>query len=313
MFSGWIQEFDSKIRQRPEARVLVYFALILALAAIPYVIVVDKERWLHIDPAAYDSVLEGIFASAAVAAVFLMRSTPGAMPIESYGFRLQGIVTQTAIGAAVGLALMSAIMNVLRVTGHYVISGVNHSFSPVQPLILFLFVAIAEETIFRGFIFTTLEAKWGTFIAITTTSLLFGLSHLVDPVPGVSFESHLRSAIFIGVEAGILLNAAFILTRSLWLGIGIHWAWNFFEGPFYGTSVSGMDESAPLYHAHTEGDPLITGGAFGPEGGIVCLIICTLAGLYMLRLGIRAGNWRRNPEIELDLPPDTKNREEAVR
>jgi membrane protease YdiL (CAAX protease family) len=178
-----------------------------------------------------------------------------------------------------------------------VLSGINHHFTPWLPLVLYLFVAIFEETTFRGFIFVTLEQKWGSFIAITTTSLIFGLSHLLDPVPGMSFAHHLRAALFIGLEVGVLLNAAFLLTRNLWLGIGIHWAWNFFEGPFFGVSVSGMNEPAPLFLAHTIGRNLLTGGIFGPEAGVVCLVVGTVTGLLMLRAAIRAGQWRPNPEL----------------
>jgi membrane protease YdiL (CAAX protease family) len=229
-----------------------------------------------------------------------MQYTPNGLPPSSHGIKFRGIVTNTALGAAIGLALMSAIVNILRVSGHYVIERENLEFSPFLPLILYLLVAVFEETLFRGYIFVTLEQKWGSFVALTTTSLLFGLLHLVDTVPGISFSQHLRASVFIGLEAGVLLNAAFMLTRSLWLGIGIHWAWNFFEGPFYGTNVSGMSDNSSLYAAHTIGRSLFTGGAFGPENGIVCLIICSLAGFLMLRLAIRAGQWRKNPEIEAE-------------
>jgi membrane protease YdiL (CAAX protease family) len=292
MLKGRFVKFDEKIRQRPEVKILVYFSLILTLSAIPYIYVTYQIGWPQ------DTINEGIIAAAAIISIFLMRSTPGALPPASYGLRIRGIVTQTAIGAGIGLALMSAIYNVLRVTGHYVILRRNTDFSPIEPLILFLFVAVLEETVFRGFIFVTLERKWGSFVAVTTTSLMFGLAHMIDQVPGISFAQHLRAALFIGFEAGIILNAAFMLTRSLWLGIGIHWAWNFFEGPFYGGTVSGMNEPSPLYVAQVSGPTLITGGAFGPEAGIVCLIICTFAGLIMLRLAIRAGEWQPNPEIK---------------
>lgn len=294
---------DEKIKQRPEVKILVFFALMLSLVAIPYIFIVYRTHLLTDRPGLSNSLLEGLFAVSAVLAVFLMQRTPGHLPLASYGFRWRGIVSQTAIGAGIGLAIMSAVINVLRLTGHYQIENVNPSFSVLSPAVLYLFVAIFEETVFRGFIFVTLEDKWGSFVALTTTSLLFGLAHLVDTVPGVSFAHHLRSAIFIGFEAGILLTAAFMLTRSLWLGIGIHWAWNFFEGPFYGASVSGTNDVSTFYRAHTMGSQLLTGGTFGPEGGIVCLIIGTLTGLWMLRLVIKQGQWRRNPELVLAPSP----------
>jgi membrane protease YdiL (CAAX protease family) len=296
MASGKLGEVNNQIRHRPEVKILVYFALTLALAVLPYMYVVNHAHWIK--TSIYATVQEGIWAAAAVGAVFLMRKAPGALPLNAHGVRWRGIVTQTAIGAGIGLAVMSAIMNILRLGGHYIIDRENLGFSPAIPLTLYLFVAIFEETVFRGFLFVTLEQKWGTFVGLTATSLVFGLAHLVDAVPGVDFAHHLKDALFLALEAGVLLNAAFVLTRSLWLGIGIHWAWNFFEGPFYGTIVSGMSEPTSLYVAHTSGRAILTGGGFGPEGGVVCLAVGTVAGLYMLRLAIRAGQWRANPEIK---------------
>jgi membrane protease YdiL (CAAX protease family) len=296
MASGRLGDYNQIIRERPEVKILVYFALLLLMVTIPFVYVGSRSM----STSAHDIAVEGIFATAAVIAVLVMQHLPNALPLSSHGFTFRGIVIQTAIGAAIGLALMSAIVNTLQLSGHYVADRENIAFAPIPGLALFFLVAVFEETVFRGFIFATLEHKWGSFVALTTTCLLFGLAHLVDAVPGISFAQHLRASLFIGLEAGLLLNASFMLTRSLWLGIGIHWAWNFFEGPFYGTNVSGLVEPAPLYQSHTIGPAFITGGAFGPENGIVCLIIATIAGLVMLRLAIRAGRWQKNPEIDAE-------------
>ena len=81
-----------------------------------------------------------------------------------------------------------------------------------------------------------------------------------------------------------------MLTRSLWLAIGMHWAWNFFEGPLFGTPVSGYPRYAnlnPLLTSTTIGPEQWTGGAFGPEGGLFSVIVRGIADLIFLILVVR--------------------------
>ena len=145
--------------------------------------------------------------------------------------------------------------------------------------------------------FNTLERQSGTLVALTATSIGFGLAHLLDPLPGITLTEHLRAALYLALEAGVLFNAAFLVTRSLWLNIGIHWAWNFFQGPFYGALVSGSKEDSTYYIAHISGPPLLSGGSFGPEASISCLIIGTTAGVLMLITAVKLKQWRSNPEL----------------
>lgn len=90
------------------------------------------------------------------------------------------------------------------------------------------------------------------------------------------------------LEAGVLLGAAYMLTRDLWLPIGIHWAWNLFEGPIYGTAVSGSS-STSLLTSVTTGPTLWTGGAFGPEAGLVAVALADAAGHRHAGAGGRRG------------------------
>jgi hypothetical protein len=93
------------------------------------------------------------------------------------------------------------------------------------------------------------------------------------------------------------MGALYLLTRRLWLSIGLHWAWNFFEGPIYGSDVSGI-QSASLLRAHIHGPFLLTGGVFGPEAGVPCLIICTAAAIALIQKMKREGKWVALPEAE---------------
>jgi hypothetical protein len=66
------------------------------------------------------------------------------------------------------------------------------------------------------------------------------------------------------------------ITRRLWLAAGLHAFWNIFEGPVFGTPVSGMHMGEPLIFSGLSGPPWLTGGVFGPEASIVELVVCLI-------------------------------------
>ncbi len=158
-----------------------------------------------------------------------------------------------------------------------------------------MLVAVFEETLFRGYLFQTLEGRWGSGAALTATSLLFGLAHLANPAPGETSLQRLAGPLFICLEAGLPLGAAYLLTRRWWLPIGIHWAWDYFEGPIYGCPDSGTHDPHTLLHAHFSGPSLLTGGVFGPEAGIVLLTVGTVAGALLVRAAVQRGQWQPRP------------------
>ena len=95
-----------------------------------------------------------------------------------------------------------------------------------------------EELLFRGILFRWLEEFGGSWLALLLTSALFGAAHLGNP------NATAFSAFCIAVEAGVLLGAAYMLTRSLWLPMGLHAAWNFTQGEIFDVPVSGSTSMA---------------------------------------------------------------------
>jgi hypothetical protein len=85
-----------------------------------------------------------------------------------------------------------------------------------------------------------------------------------------------------------MLGAAYMLTRSLWLPMGLHAAWNFAQGEIYDIPVSGMPVHGML-NARLGGPPLLTGGGFGLEASLIAIVVATLFGLTLLWLAIRKG------------------------
>jgi membrane protease YdiL (CAAX protease family) len=100
---------------------------------------------------------------------------------------------------------------------------------------------------------------WGSL----ASSVIFAILHLANPF--ASFNA------FLGLlAAGLFLSYAYVRTRQLWLPIGLHIGWNFFEGTVFGFPVSGIDLQG-LVGQINNGPAIITGGRFGPEAGMVLL------------------------------------------
>jgi len=95
-----------------------------------------------------------------------------------------------------------------------------------------------------------------------------------------------------------MLGAAYMLTRSLWLPIWLHAAWNFTQGEIYDIPVSGTEVQG-LVDARLVGPPLLTGNGFGLEASIIAILVATAFGLWLLSLAVRRGlvvqpMWSRN-------------------
>ena len=93
-----------------------------------------------------------------------------------------------------------------------------------------------------------------------------------------------------------MLAAAYVVTRSLWLPIGLHFAWNFTHAGIFGAALSGS-ESTPdgLFQLELSGPTWLTGGEFGPEASLLALLVCLIPTILMLRKAARAGQFRPTP------------------
>lgn len=187
------------------------------------------------------------------------------------------------LGLAAGFLLFSLAVGVAALLGVYRITGTGDASGLVRALIgSTVFAAVSEELIFRGILFRWLEEFGGSWVALLLTSALFGASHLANP--GATWIA----AIGIAFEAGVMLGAAYMLTRSLWLPMGIHAAWNFAQGELYDIPVSGTPVHG-LVTAKLSGPPLLTGNGFGLEASLIAIVLATAFGLWLLWLAIRRG------------------------
>ena len=141
--------------------------------------------------------------------------------------------------------------------------------------LVFILVAWNEELMSRGYHLQTIASGLNLFWGLVISSVLFGALHLANP-----------NATWVGAVgiffAGLFLGYAYIRTKSLWLSMGLHLGWNFFEGVVFGFPVSGLD-IYHITHLHISGPMLWTGGNFGPEAGLIILPTIALgAGLVYL-------------------------------
>jgi membrane protease YdiL (CAAX protease family) len=103
----------------------------------------------------------------------------------------------------------------------------------------------------------------------------------------VNPEATLEGALFMAVEAGILLGAAVMLTRKLWLGIGFHVAWNYTQQGIFSSIVSGNEAAPGWIRSTIKGPDFLTGGNLGVESSVLALLLCTAAGTVMLVMAHR--------------------------
>jgi membrane protease YdiL (CAAX protease family) len=120
-----------------------------------------------------------------------------------------------------------------------------------------------EELLMRGMLLSglMLALRGRAALAVGASALAFGLIHFSNP--GSTALSILGNAL-----GGVMYAIAFLAARNLWLPIGLHFAWNFVQGPLLGFPVSGMDAGG-LQHVHDLGPSWLTGGGYGPEAGLV--------------------------------------------
>ncbi|WP_456426415.1 CPBP family intramembrane glutamic endopeptidase [Rhodocaloribacter sp.] len=204
---------------------------------------------------------------------------------------MRGMAREAGVGLLIGGGLFTVTVALLWVLGFYELAGVNGWIAMMAPFAAALTAGYVEEIFFRGILFRILEEGLGSWLALALSSTLFGLMHAANP------GATLLSTVAIVLEAGILLGTAFMMTRRLWLAMGLHFSWNFVQGGIFGINVSGF-KMGGLFQSHLQGPDVFTGGAFGAEASVIALTLCLLvSGFFILRI-LRKGEvvkplWKR--------------------
>ncbi|MFI5958069.1 lysostaphin resistance A-like protein [Cryptosporangium sp. NPDC051539] len=180
-------------------------------------------------------------------------------------------------GALLGLGLFTATFALIAMFGGVESLGWGSAVAFLAAVGINAGAAVTEEIVFRAVLFRIVQERWGTPVALTVSALLFGLLHLVND------GATLWGAIAIAIEAGLMLGAAYALTRSLWFPIGLHFGWNLAEGGLFGTTVSGSTNHGGLLHTVLDGSAALTGGGFGPEASVIAIAACGIPAVLFLR------------------------------
>ncbi len=282
-------------RLRPTLRVLVYFLLLVILGgALVFAFVVAAAAMgllvTTAEPSLFLAALSFILSAViAVLVTWLARRLLDRRSLVSLGLhRYRGWLLDLAFGVALGFALMTLIFLAEWALGWLDFRGFLWQRATAETtltllgigLLQYVAVGFYEELVSRGYILQNLAEDWGLPAAVIASSVIFALLHSFNP--NVSYLALFNLAV-----AGLFLASGYLVTRSLWLPASLHFSWNFFQGTFYGFPVSGSAQNGLLL-TDVYGPPLVTGGSFGPEGGLL--------GLAAMLLGIGSvyawGRWR---------------------
>ena len=248
-------------------------------------------RGLEIEPFLVRSIINFVLGTAFVAGCTLL--------LDRRGLDALGWVpsprwwADLAFGAFLGAALISVVVAIERAAGWLAPVAAHEGASFVfllKALGLFVAAGAFEEVVFRSYMLRNFadglnHRRIGPSLAIAggtlLSSALFGLGHASNP------NATVLSSVNIAL-AGVFLAAGYVLTGRLALPVGLHVAWNYFQGPVFGVPVSGFDIGQSILK-HTQGGPALwTGGAFGIEGGLLGLF-AMLAGVAATAAWVR---WR---------------------
>jgi membrane protease YdiL (CAAX protease family) len=268
--------------KRAIARILIYLGLFVVLVFVGGLIV----------PAASAESRAGIVAGSVVMAVAALAA--GALPIMRLDGRPVGALgvawtrkTLSEVGLGFGIgalaiavaALVMVVANGLIYTPEPGTAG-QWAREAASGLVVLTPAAAAEELLFRGYAFQWLVRAAGVVTGTLVGSAVFAAAHLSNPDPSALALANL-------FLAGVLLSVAYLKTRSLWFATAVHLGWNWMMAVPLDLPVSGFELfNAPFYEPVLAGPALLTGGAFGPEGGIAATLGAGLALLALWKLPV---------------------------
>jgi membrane protease YdiL (CAAX protease family) len=205
-------------------------------------------------------------------------------PLASLGLRLRaGWFGDFAKGGGLAILILAIIFAFSLVTGSIRVEGLTRP-APETTSVLgyllgaivgFFFVGLYEEVMFRGYVLQRLAERAGMAPAIIVSSVIFAFLHVFNPGSD-------PFGIFNTIIIGVLLSVLYFRTRSLWMPVGFHFAWNFFLGYVYSLPVSGLPLHGLLEVTEVDPGSRVSGGSYGPEAGLACTIALAIWGAWLI-------------------------------
>lgn len=199
--------------------------------------------------------------------------------LDSMGFVRRHAVREYLLGAAVGIVMISAAALLAMAFGAYRYTAAKPDWGVIILFMLgYFFQGMSEEVLCRSCFMVSLARRNNVWLAILISSVMFALLHIFNPGFGViSFVNILLCGAFFAVY--------FLKRGSIWGACAIHSFWNFFQGNFFGISVSGTGGSDAVSVLNCEAissSKILTGGDFGVEGSVFCTVVMAAALLIMI-------------------------------
>lgn len=283
-------------RLRAGWRILFFLVLFWIGAATVFVVKplfgdISKRAFL----ADYSLLIVALLALAASVAAPLARKYLDKKSFVSLGLKLDkhtgrdllfGFGLSAAMAALFYLASISiGLVEYQGINFHAYTSGESFNFAEFMKvlswgsLLLLLLehvlVGYWEELFFRGYLLQNMAEGMGWIKAIVISCLIYGIVHASNPNASLISSS-------IIVLFGFMRIYGYLASQMLWLSMGMHIGWNFFQGPIFGYAASGHQQATLIQHTRISDKDWLSGGEFGPEGSILIIPIILLA-LYAMK------------------------------
>ena len=278
--------YNDEPRLRAGWRLLTQSVLLLFLTLCAYIPLAFAPRFASSAELLYLQVASLIGTTLSI---LLVRRLLDKRSFVSLGTRIdRWALLDLLAGIGITFLMMAFIFGIQWAAGWIRFDSFAWQDQPLSGVILGTLVALltlvlvgwSEELLSRGYHLQTLESGLNTVWAVLLSSAVFSFLHLSNPnIESIAFVA---SGLFL---AGVFLAFGYLRTRQLWLPIGLHIGWNFFQGVVFGFPISGLDYFH-LARLQVSGPQIWTGGAFGPEAGLV-LIPGMLLGFLLVAIYTR--------------------------
>ena len=184
----------------------------------------------------------------------------------------------SSIGFAGGFILQSLFVLIIYLFARYSILRVNGMNAVIPAFNTSLTAGFVAELLIVGVFFRLMEEKLGTTITLLILVILFAVMHA--NAKNATWLSVINTAL----QSGIMLPATYVLSRSLWFTIFMHFAWDFTEPGIFGGINPGNNINESLFTGKINGAEILTGGLNGPQNSIQAFIICLVVSLIFLMM-----------------------------
>ena len=269
---------QGKILQFPLVRILL-----VALFIVPFLIFHNRfiADFIVSTEERIQSVLNSLDAVVSITVMILLYSfyTRVVEKRQAHEISLAKSLKEMSSGFFISFGLVGFMVLLMAVLGYYEVGHLNSSLSILEAIFFFGIGSFIQVLLFRLILFRLTEELMGTWMAFALVAAVFGIAHIANPNAGAGSTVAL-------VLGDVLLAAAFIYTRRLWLVWGIHMGWNFFQDGIFGMPNSGITELVSWIQPDISGPNWITGGNFGIELSYIALLLSLVFGIIIFKKAI---------------------------